>query len=219
MPPVQKVFIVDDRPVVLAALRGLLISMDGIEFSGAAENLGDVLQRFESTQPDLLISDYYLGETTANDFVHVVKKQFPKIKIILFTMANELEIGAPAFRDGVDGIVAKSSKIEVLRDAIDHVLAGKKWASPALAQHLLDNKNHQSPVELLTRREYQVFRLIGSGKKPESIAQALGISVKTVGSHNENIKKKFALPSIYELHALASNYVRNIQPPSARRSS
>lgn len=218
MTAARKIFVIDDHPVVLTALRGLVISMGDAEFAGSADSLDTAISQFELAPPDLVISDYYLAGSTAGDFLPQLKKQFPKLRIILFTMANELEIGAQAFRDGVDGIVTKNSRVEVLRSAVEQVFAGKKWASPALAQHLLDNKNHQSPTELLTRRELQVFRLIGIGKKPETIAQTLGISVKTVGSHNENIKKKFALSSIYELHTLASNYVRNIHNPTASSS-
>jgi len=202
----QEIYTVDDHPVVLAALTGVIASVDEWNLAGQATSVAEALEHLKEIHVDLIISDYSIGENDGFDFIHQIRAIHPSTPILLFTVANEMRIGPRAFREGVNGILMKGESISTIKKAINVLLDGKRWASENLMQQLMDQSQHTFPEDVLSVRELQVFNLIGQGETTKSIAGALKISAKTVENHREHIKSKLGISTSLKLQTFARDY-------------
>jgi len=200
------VFHVDDHPLLQEALAGVITSMDGFTLSGSASTVEEAIVEIESSQPDMLVVDFTIGGNDGFEFIHHLKKKYPKRPLLVFSVAEENRIGPRAFREGADGVLTKGAPIKTIREAIKTVSRGEKWASPTLTQLLIGSGNRQNLQDKLTRRELQVLQQVGKGNSNQEIAEELGISAKTVGNHRENIKRKLGVKNARELMTIARDY-------------
>ena len=205
----NNIFIVDDHPVIQLALESVISHQEGLELLGSSSSPEDALIRLAEEEADLIIADFSLGGNDGFYFLHELRKVCPYTPLMLFTVAEESVIGPRAFREGVDGFLMKGASVETIVEAILALLAGNKWASPTL-MHLLLNSPNSGPSDILTRRELQVFGLIGEGNSMREIALKLGISPKTVENHREHIKKNLRIGDSVKLQIFARDYLRNL---------
>jgi two-component system nitrate/nitrite response regulator NarL len=201
--PVKTIYIIDDHPIVLAALRGVVIAMEGCSLVGSTTSVSEALAEIGKVEPDLIITDFNHGGYGGYERIHTLKEKFQHIPVLLFTTLDELMIGPRAFRERVDGVLMKDAEIATIKEAITHLLAGNKWASGKLIQLMLSQNTGKIPEDILTRREYQVYCQLGEGKTTRIICDVLSISIKTVENHRENIKKKLHVNNSVKLQANA----------------
>jgi DNA-binding NarL/FixJ family response regulator len=199
---VIRVLIVDDHAIVRQGLRRILEEAKGVTVAGEAENGVEALKLMRGTKWDVVLLDISMPEKSGIDTLKRIMDHNREAKVLMLSMYPEDQYAVRLMKAGASGYLTKETAPEQLVAAIRTVYTGKKHISPNLAELLLQECGTQSgktPHETLSDREYQVLRLIGSGKKVSEIAAALSLSVKTVSTYRTHILEKMRLKNNAEL--------------------
>src|SRR5438309_1879609 len=197
-PRKSRVFLIDDHPLVREGLVNLINSQRDLAVCGEAEDSAGAMTGMAKTRPDVALVDISLKNESGLELVKNLESQFPLVALIILSMHDESLYAERALRAGARGYVMKQEPPDVLLGAIRRVLAGEIYVSPKMGATLLRRMvgsrevNATSPMERLTDRELEVFRLIGAGQSVREIADKLCLSVKTVEAHREHIKEKLS---------------------------
>jgi len=199
---VIRVLIADDHAILRRGLKEILVrDLEGA-ICGEAENADQVLSQVHSQAWDLVILDVTMPGRSGIDVLRDLKQVQPKLPVLILSMHPEEQYGRRALKAGAAGYMNKESAPEELIKAIEKVLAGGCYVSPVLAERLaLDlNENSERPVhEALSDREFEVLRMIASGKTVTQIAEELHLSVKTVSTYRSRILEKMNMTTSAEL--------------------
>jgi DNA-binding NarL/FixJ family response regulator len=204
---------VDDHPVLRRGLAALIGAAPDLAVCGEVGTYQTALQAVRETPLDLVIVDIELAGSDGLALVKDIKLRYPDIPCLVLSMYDEAVYAERSLRAGARGYVTKSQLDDRVLFAIRHVLDGEIYMSADLERRLAANflkgrtLEAGSPVEALSDRELQVFRLIGQGRGTRQIAEALNLSVKTIESHREHIKHKLTLESGAELARRAVQWV------------
>ena len=209
----KRVLIVDDHAVVRNGLKKLLEDQpDEIAF-GEAETASEAIAFVRAQDWDIVILDISLGGgRNGLDTLKELKQIRPRLRVLILTMHAEEQYARRAFKAGAAGYVTKDSPRAELLEAIKRILGGAKYISPALAEKLIeyiDNDTALSPHEVLSDREFQVMRLIASGKTAGEIAKLLSLSDSTISTYRARILEKMGMKTNAELthYAIQSKLV------------
>lgn len=206
---VFKVLIVDDHPVVLTGLT-LILSDDPLyEICGRAASPAEACILAEREQPDIIISDLAMAGEEGTMLVEDLLAIAPTARILIYSSQEESQWAPRVIRSGARGFISKAEPLDTVALGLNAIIAGELYLS-ALAQRLLVTDFAQSrPSEprALSIRERQVLRLLAEGEPLQSLAQQLGLSVKTVGTYRERLKVKLGLDSVRKLERFAADYV------------
>jgi DNA-binding NarL/FixJ family response regulator len=196
---------VDDHPIVRQGLAQLIDSEPDLAVIGQGEDAYASLKAMRDARPDLALVDISLKDADGLELLKELKAQGAEFPVLILSMHDESLYAERALRAGARGYVMKQEPPDVLLGAIRRVLAGEIYVSPKMGATLLRRMvgsrevNATSPMERLTDRELEVFRLIGAGQSVREIADKLCLSVKTVEAHREHIKEKLSLKTSAEL--------------------
>ena len=197
-----RVLIADDHAIVRRGLIEILMrDLEGA-VCGEAENAPQVLAQVRSHAWDVVILDVSMPGRSGIDVLADLKLAQPKLPILVLSMHPEDQYGKRVLRAGAAGYMNKNSAPEELIKAIRKVLAGGRYVSPALAEKLaLDlSENHaRLPHETLSDREFEVLRLIASGKTVTQIAEELHLSSATISTYRARILEKMNMTTTAEL--------------------
>jgi DNA-binding NarL/FixJ family response regulator len=207
-----RVFLVDDHPIVRRGLQLLLSLEPDLMVCGDADTAPAALEKILALKPDIAIVDLSLKRSSGLDLIKQVRAQRSRMKILVFTMREEIIYAERALRAGANGYVTKEEGTEKAIEAIRLLMQGKTYFSQPVAEAMMARFAGKSllsggSLELLSDRELEVLELIGSGHGSREVAQRLRISIKTVESHREHIKTKLGLKSASELVKYAYNWV------------
>jgi len=199
-----KVLIADDNQLFREILAKLFKHANEIEIVAQAENGLEVLDKVRQYQPDIVLMDIAMPHLNGIDTTIALVKQFPGIKIIALTAYDDKTNIKGMLGAGVRGYLLKSCKYDQLVDAIIQVNNEKKYISPDVAEIIIQDYLGQDSQEKvrhpkLTERESEVLTLLAEGKTIREISELLFISVKTVGSHKENIFEKLEFENMTQL--------------------
>jgi len=187
-----KILIADDHPIVRQGLRQILASQPDMNIGGEAQTSQEVLAWVRKKSWDVLILDVTMPGQGGLEILKTLKQERPKMAVLVLSMHPEDQFGVRALRLGASGYMTKESAPDQLVEAVRKIAAGGKYISPTLAEklalHLTDNGT--PPHESLSDREYQVLRLLASGKTSGEIAETLFLSVKTVSTYRNRILRK-----------------------------
>ncbi|MEM7385305.1 MAG: response regulator transcription factor [Verrucomicrobiota bacterium] len=213
-----RAFILDEHVLTRRGIATLLDQRCGLTVCGEAATLTEARATVPSLQPDLLISELRLPRGDVLEFFQSLKTEAPNVQILVHSMMNDLRYVQHSLQSGATAFVPKNAGTEEFVHAVAEVLAGRIWVNEEMTQQLLKNGrvagrptngNEAGQVGTLSRREMQVYRLVGEGKRTGEIAADLGISPRTVESHKEHIKEKLELNSAAELARLAAVWVNS----------
>lgn len=213
MPAKKAILIVDDHPVLRRGLASLIESEPNLFVCGEVATGQAALEAIEETPPDLVIVDLSLNGLDGLELVKAIKAQRPEIPSLVLSMYDEAAYAERSLRAGARGYVTKMELDNTVLVAIRRLLAGERHMSAKLETRLAGKyvsgrtAAKDSPLDALSNRELQVFRLIGQGLGTRQSAEALKLSVKTIESHREHIKRKLALRSATELVHRATQWV------------
>lgn len=207
-----KILIVDDHPLVREGLTMRLSRHPDLQVCGEAAAEEEALASIEQNAPDLVLVDISLKGGSGIELLKKIKSQHPSVKTLVISGFDESLYAERALRAGALGYLNKQESNDKLLEAIHTVLAGQRFVSAAIAQRLLgqalgDADQTRSPIDRLSDRELQIFRMIGEGLATSVIAERLFISTHTIDTHRENIKHKLSLGSGGELTRLAVQWV------------
>lgn len=208
-----RVFVVDDHPVMRDGLALLIGSEADLQICGTAAGVQETLKELPAAKPDLMVVDLSLNDGLGLDLIKTVRERYPKVRMLVVSAYDEGLYAERALRNGASGYVNKQECEATLLKAIRTVLEGRRYVSDEVLQRLLNQAINGSesetgdPVERLTDRELEIFRLIGQGVKPAVIARQLHISPHTVDSHREKIRHKLGVDNGRELMQRAMRWV------------
>lgn len=212
-PATKTILIVDDHPLVRRGLTALIESEPDLVVGGEAATSRAALEAIRHLQPDLAIVDLALGDDDGLNLITQIKSRHPEIPILVLSMYDESVYAQRSMRAGARGYVTKQQLDDTLLDAIRCLLAGEMYMSADLQRQLAaqfiggQTLETESPLNRLSNRELQVYRLIGQGRTTREIAETLRLSIKTIESHRAKIKNKLALSSSAELAQSAAQWV------------
>ncbi len=208
----RRILIVDDHPVVREGLGRLINHESDMSVCAEADSPKAALEAISEFRPDLAVVDITLKVGNGLDLIKSIRSRYPNVKTLVLSIHHEANYADRAWRSGADGYVMKDEAPASLLGAIRTVLSGNKHYSEQVLQAiekkaLEPDTKDESPIERLTNRELEVFRLIGHGQQTRVIAQELNVSIKTVESHRENIKRKLGISNAPQLVQQAVQWV------------
>jgi DNA-binding NarL/FixJ family response regulator len=194
---VIRVMLADDHRMLRDSLK-LLLENHGCEVVGEASTAEDALALAIRVRPQVLVLDLEMPGVGGLAITHHIVKLAPAPRVLILSAYDDEEYVMEALtRAGASGYLVKSDGADELINAVRAINAGKRYLSPSIAPILLSRLQSSDPshstLELLTRREREVLRLIGQGATSKEIAQRLKISPKTAQVHRDNLKQKLNL--------------------------
>lgn len=207
-----RILIVDDHEMVSEGLALRISLHDDLEVCGRAAGEDEALALIKERQPDLMLVDMTLRSGHGLDLIKRARVLRPRLKMLVVSGFDESLYAERAMRAGALGYLNKQESHERLIEAIRTVLAGERFVSPEITRRLVDRalgglEEEQSPVERLSDRELEVFRMIGEGLTSGVIANRLMLSTHTIDTHRENIKRKLGVRTAAELSRAAVEWV------------
>jgi DNA-binding NarL/FixJ family response regulator len=216
-----KVLIADDHHVVRRGLVFFLKTQDQIEVVGEASNGKEAVELARKLNPDLILMDLIMPEMDGIQATTIIKKELPKIKVMMLTSFSDQEHVIPAIEAGASGYQLKDIQPDELVQSMVRIMNGEDQLHPKatrlVMKHLTSNNRHErKPLDDLTKREMEVLKEIASGKSNKEIASSLFITEKTVKTHVSNVLAKLGLADRTQAALFAvRNQLVDQQPPSA----
>jgi len=203
-----KVVLVDDHTVVRSGLRRLLESHKSIEIVAEADTGESAYQVYGEKLPDVMLMDISMPGMGGLEAAKRILQRYPQAKIVIFSMHEAVSFAAQALKTGVKGYVTKTGVAEDLVQAVLDVSKGRTFLSQEVAQKVALQTliGESNPLQQLTSREFEVFRLLAEGKRVEEVADMLKISQKTVANYYTLIKQKLSVNSPVEMVRLAMKH-------------
>ena len=209
----KTILIVDDHPMLRRGLAALIESEPDLAVCGEAATYQAALEATRESQPDLVIVDLALDGRDGLDLIKDMKARHSEVPALVLSMHDEAVYAERCLRAGARGYVTKQELDDTVLTAIRRLLAGEVYMSDKLQRRLAvkfvagRTLDTDSPLDALSDRELQVFRLIGRGRSTRQIAASLTLSIKTIESHVEHIKHKLDLESAAQLAHCAIQWV------------
>jgi DNA-binding NarL/FixJ family response regulator len=198
----RKVLIVDDHEVVRDGVKRLLDEQPGAISCGEAGTPDEALRMALADEWDAVVLDLSFAGKSGLEILKELKQIRPRLPVLVLTMHSEEQYARRAFKAGAAGFITKDSPRAELSKAIHRVLGGGRYLSPALAEKLivdLERGVDRPPDETLSDREFQVMRLIASGKTLSEIADLLSLSDKTISTYRARVMEKMGMRTNAEL--------------------
>lgn len=197
-----RILIADDHRIMREGLKKLLALDDEFTVVGEAARADETIQLLQRLQPDVLVLDISMPGRSGLDALPDLRMISPSTRILVLSM-HPVEMHAiRCLKAGAAGYLTKDAVPEELVTAVRRVHAGRKYITPLLAEQLamqITDKGAGTPDALLSVREMEVLRLLAEGNKPAAIADALGISARTVGTYRRRILEKLNLETNADL--------------------
>ena len=191
-----RVLLVDDHPLVREGLRARLSSVPDLEVVAEAGNATEAFVRVEETHVDLVLMDVGMKDVNGIELTAQLMARHPQLKIVMLSMYDNPEYVHRAMQAGARGYVLKDAPSQEIISAIEAIVAGQTYLSPAISGRML---RAQTPRPVLSMRECEILACIAKGHASKQIAKELGLSVRTVETHRQNIKRKLNLEGQGEL--------------------
>ena len=213
-----KIMIVDDHPIFRMGMAELLNQEQDFSVCAVAEDLAGARRALSEHEPDMAIIDITLAKDNGLELVKEIATSARPIPILVLSMHDESVWAERAIRAGAKGYIMKKEASESVIAALRNICCGRIHVSPNMMSILLDKMHVNASAsqgaateELLTDRELEVFRLIGTGLSTREIADRMNLGVKTIGTYRDRIKQKLCLKSGAELTRRAVLWIEKSQ--------
>ncbi len=199
-----RILIVDDHPVVLSGCRALFAGDSSIRIDEASDAKSGH-RAFSQRKPDVTVIDINLPDVSGFELMRRIRKDDPDAKIIMFSMNDDPAFVVRAVEMGAQGYVSKGDDPRLFVKAVRKVAAGDNFITPQLAEAVTFSGAaiKANPVSQMTPRELEILRLLGRGDKIVEVADALGISYKTVANTTSLLKQKLGAKNHSDLIRIA----------------
>ena len=198
--------VVDDHAIVRQGLKMLINSKENLNLIAESDGTDNIVDLCLENKPDLLMLDITLTNTNGIELVKQIKKEIPKMPVLIFSMHDENLYAMHAIKAGASGYLHKNQSFEKYLEAIQTVLEGKKYLSPTMVQLIADrihSGDDENPQDKLSFREFQTLKMLASGLTVSDIAEKLFLSVKTISMYRSRILQKLKLKNNSELISFA----------------
>jgi DNA-binding NarL/FixJ family response regulator len=197
-----KVLVADDHAVVRRGLRQILSETNDILVGGEAQTAAETLRLVQSERWDVVVLDISLPGGSGLDLLAEIRRERPGLPVLILTVHSEDQYAIRAIKAGAAGFLSKESAPDKLIEAVRKLAAGGRYVSTELAEALasaLAGEGKGAPHERLSDREFEILKLLASGKAVSQIAEELALSVKTVSTHRTRMLKKMNMKTNAEL--------------------
>lgn len=217
----RRVLIVDDHPIVRQGLRRMIEPEADLTVCGEAQTEREARAAIRELTPDVVIVDISLAQGDGLELVRDIHAQLPELPMLVLSMHDETIYAGRLLAAGASGYIMKQAASDQLLVAVRRVLEGGTYVSEALANKLMDSRGEEGgrgaivadPIERLSNRELQVLSLIGRGLSSREAAGTLGVSIKTVESHRQSLKRKLNLATNAQLLQFSINWYASRSKP------
>jgi len=205
---VSNILIVDDHPLLRDALVLMVEQDEELKVCGQAGSFHEAIAQIDKLKPDLVLVDLGLKDIGGLELIREINLRHPGVQTLVLSMFDEFSYAPKALQAGAKGYIMKTEPPQTVLQGIRAVLEGRCFVSEPMKEWLVNNlaspganplEVKPSVVEVLSRRELQVFSLIGEGLTTQAISEKLHISPKTVQTHREKIKSKLKLSTSADL--------------------
>jgi DNA-binding NarL/FixJ family response regulator len=200
-----QVLIVDDHPVVRDGLTTIINHERDLNVCGEANDAHQALKAITELKPEVVVVDISLKNSDGIELTKNIKAGHPKLSVIVLSIHDESVYAERALLAGAKAYLMKDAASENIVRAIRTVLSGEIYVSNTISKKFLHKiagdktSTFKTPIENLSDREFEIFRLIGEGFKASQIAKQLHLSTKTIETYRSRIKEKLNLPNAAEL--------------------
>lgn len=224
MPAKSKILVADDHPLVREWLTKLINAEPDLEVCGQASNAREALGLAAAHSPRIAVVDISLEGSSGIELIKDIRALHPQVSALILSMHDETLYAERAMRAGAAGYIMKREATSKVLDALRAILAGGFYYSNAInasiAQKIVQgNTRPPTPVETLSDRELEVFRLLGQGMNTRQISEQMYVSFKTVHTYCARIKDKLNLASINELVFQAIRWQEDQGAPQSDNTS
>ncbi|HEY6228764.1 MAG TPA: response regulator transcription factor [Verrucomicrobiae bacterium] len=200
-----RIILVDDHPVVREGLRSILSSFPEVIVVGEAGSGREAIDVARELKPDVVVMDISMPEMSGIEATAALRRELPEIKVLALSMHENLAYIKQSLAAGARGYILKDAPPKELVQAIANVHSGTMPISPQAASILVGEPKGSGRGADLTPREMDVLRFIARGFTNKEISAALGLGVRTIETHRENLIRKTGLSSVAELTRFAIN--------------
>jgi DNA-binding NarL/FixJ family response regulator len=196
-----RVLLVDDHTLVRAGISALLERMDRMSVVGEAVDGRQAMKLIPELKPDVVLLDLQMPGLSGFEVLKEASEKFPKVKIIVLSVHDSVEYAHRAIASGAAGYLPKSAASAELELALRHAMRGEQYVSPTLLANSTSQSSQPSDMRRaaqieLTPRQREVLALVAEGHSTRDIAQALGISVKTVETHRAQLMERLGIHDV-----------------------
>jgi DNA-binding NarL/FixJ family response regulator len=214
------VLLADDHAVVRAGFRSLLEAENGIQVVGEAENGREAVRLSKKLSPAVVVMDIAMPLLNGLEATRQILKALPGTKVLILSAHSDDEYVDEVIRIGAAGYLIKQTSAHILSEAIREAHKGKMFLDPSISRRLED-RQQSSPLGVagwrtkgnvgLTSREVEILQLIAEGKANKQSADELGISIKTVEKHRQNLMSKLGIHDTAGLtrYAIAAGIIQS----------
>lgn len=196
------IFIADDHALIREGIKKILSTVSDLNLVGETADPNEISELLKKVSCDILILDLSMPGKDGLDVLKELKNFSPQTKILIMTMHPEDQFAKRTLKAGASGYLTKESAPDELITAIRRIASGRKYVSQNLAEKLAQDleDNSDKPVQdLLSDREFQILKMIASGKSQIDIADELSISASTVNTYRSRILEKLNLQTTADL--------------------
>lgn len=198
----SRILIADDHAIVRRGMKQLLLEHYPFATIGEAANVEELISEVMDKQWDVVVCDMNMPGRSGLDALTQIKEISPKLPVLIMSMYPEDQYALRVLKSGASGYLAKETIHDDIVRAIETVMQGKRFITSAVAERLAEAVNsdaHRELHESLSDREFDVFKLLASGKSVSEIALQLSLSSTTVSTYRSRIMEKMAMKSNAEL--------------------
>jgi DNA-binding NarL/FixJ family response regulator len=213
-----QILIVDDHPMMRQGLALLIDHEPDLKTCAEADTAGQAMTLIADSRPDLVLADISLPDKSGLELIKDIQALHPGLPILVVSMHDESLYAERVLRAGGRGYIMKQEGGKKLMQAIRQVISGQTYVSEKISARIIEafaggrQNAENTPLQRLSDREFEVFRLIGAGKGTREIAGHLHLSIKTVEVHRANIKRKMNLATGSDLVHHAIRWVEAQKP-------
>jgi len=214
----SRILIVDDHPLFREGLQQLIARDTDLEVCGEASNATEAMQLISERKPELVVVDISLGASSGIDLIKTIRSTYDDLPVLVVSMHDESLYAKHSLQTSAIGYVMKHESGKTVRAAIRKVLGGEMYLSERMSSTVISKfmrgqpDRPASPLEILSDRELEVFRMLGHGKGTRQIAQDLNVTVATINSFRNRIKEKLHLKTATEVMLHAIQWSREESP-------
>lgn len=197
-----RVLIVDDQDLVRHGLKRIFEDVQGIQIVSEQTNGTDALHWLSHNDCDVVLLDISMPGQSGIEVLRQVHEEKPRLPILILSNHTEDQYAVRLIKSGAVGYLSKGCATAVMVEAVRTAASGKKYISPAVLEMLVSEVSQPEgklPHEMLSDREFEIFRLLCAGKSVNDIATQLFISNKTVSTHKANLMEKMHLQNLADL--------------------
>jgi len=207
--------VVDDHPIFRHGLTALIQSEPRYRVIAEAGSVPEALESLERQVPTMALVDLSLGGQNGMALLRVLSESYPTVLTLVVSIYDEVVYADRVLKAHARGYLMKQAAGAALKEAVRTILAGKIYVSQAFRDHVLESftrpaeESVQSPISLLTDREFEVLQELGRGYGVAEIASRLNLSHKTIGVYQDHIKRKLLVESTSDLRRYAIRWLQS----------